>query len=200
MNPSRPLSTGSLVLRFYEEIYRPFMVILFQSLFARNYLNQSSVGTTMSNLNQGILLRMPFMLPPLAEQHRIVQRVDELMALCDQLEAVQTEREQRRDRLNAAALKQLVEAELGADSLGDPARRSARFYLNRLPCLTTKVEHVKALRQMILDLAVRGRLVAQDPEDEPAASLFENLTRSITHVDELREIPQGWCWATLNSI
>ena len=41
----------------------------------------------MVNLNHGILKKMPFAVPPVAEQHRIVAKVDELMALCDGIKA-----------------------------------------------------------------------------------------------------------------
>ena len=78
---------------------------------------------------------LPIPLPPLAEQHRIVAKVDELMALCDQLEAAQAERESRRDRLVAASLHRLNN---GADA--EAFRNHARFYLNRLPRLTTRLK------------------------------------------------------------
>ncbi len=57
------------------------------SPYVRDYLGGSAVGATMQNLNQGILLNLVVGLPPLAEQHRIVARVDELMLLCGRLEA-----------------------------------------------------------------------------------------------------------------
>ena len=121
------------------------------------------------------LLNIAFPLPPLAEQHRIVAKVDELMALCDQLEAAKTAREQSRDRLVVASLHRLNSpadtAETDTPNL--PARRTdafrdhARFVFDHLPRLTTRPEHIKQLRQTILNLAVRGKLVPQDPSDEP---------------------------------
>jgi type I restriction enzyme S subunit len=109
-------------------------------------------------------------LPPLSEQHRIVAKVDELMALCDRLQAAQAERESRRDRLVAASLHRLNN---GANA--DGFREHARFYLHQLPRVTTRVEHIQQLRQTILNLAVRGKLVAQDPNDEPAAELLKQI-------------------------
>ena len=52
---------------------------------------------------------------------------------------------------------------------------SARFYFNHLPRLTTRPEHIHQLRQTILNLAVRGKLVPQDPNDEPADSLISKI-------------------------
>ena len=110
----------------------------------------------------------PFPLPPLAEQHRIVAKVDELMALCDRLEAARTEREATRDRLEAASL-----ARLNAPD-PDPGvfQNHAAFALDNLIPLTTRPDQIKALRQTILNLAVRGNLVEQDPNDEPEAILL----------------------------
>jgi type I restriction enzyme S subunit len=85
--------TGSFVLRFHPAINRQFILLLFSTDTVRDYLTGNSVGTTMTNLNHGILKKMPVALPPVQEQHRIVQKVDELMALCDQL----------KERLNQAS-------------------------------------------------------------------------------------------------
>ena len=93
---------------------------------------------------------------PLAEQHRIVAKVDELMALCDQLEAAQQERERRRDRLGHASLQRLNQPSEATSP--ETQRDHARFHLHHLPRLTTRPEHIKALRQTILNLAVLGLL------------------------------------------
>ena len=106
-------------------------------------------------------------IPPFAEQHRIVVKVDELMALCDRLEAARTERETKRDRLTAASLARLNTPD------SDPATFTghARFTLDNLSAITTRRDQIKQLRQTILNLAVRGKLVPQDPNDEPALIL-----------------------------
>lgn len=78
--------TGSLILRLPESLFPPFFATLIGSPLVREYLGGSAVGATMQNLNQSILLNLVIGLPPLAEQHRIVAKVDELMALCDRLE------------------------------------------------------------------------------------------------------------------
>jgi type I restriction enzyme S subunit len=67
-------------------MYAPFLALLIGAPEAREYLGGASVGTTMQNLNQGILAKMPVGVPPLAEQRRIVAKVSELMALVDELE------------------------------------------------------------------------------------------------------------------
>ena len=109
-------------------------------------------------LNMRLLACFEIAIPPLAEQQRIVAKVVELMALCDRLEVARTEREATRDRLAAASL-----ARLNAPD-PDPAtfRDHAAFALANLTPLTTRRDQVKALRQTILNLAVRGKLVAQD--------------------------------------
>jgi type I restriction enzyme S subunit len=158
------------------------------------------------------LLRESYIpLPPMAEQHRIVAKVDELMALCDRLEAARTAREATRDRLAAASLARLVTP----DPETFPA--DARFALDALPALTTRPDQIKYFRQTILNLAALGKLVAQKPNDDSApeqlrAVMAERLelvrSRQIRSEEALTpidpgsvpwEIPQGWVWSRLGN-
>ena len=83
------------------------------------------------------------------------------------------EREATRDRMATASL-----ARLNAPD-PDPAtfQNHATFALNNLTPLTTRPDQIKALRQTILNLAVRGKLVPQNPNDEPASELLEGGSR-----------------------
>ncbi len=150
-----------------------------------------------------------FPLPPLTEQHRIVAKVDELMALCDRLEVARAEREATRDRLAAASLARLN----APDPNPSVFQGHAAFALENFAPLTTRLDQIKGLRQTILNLAVRGMLVEQDRADEPASELLKritaekvggrkktkpttNLTSSITGWD----VPQGWVIIDLQSV
>ncbi|MDD2367536.1 MAG: restriction endonuclease subunit S [Desulfuromonadaceae bacterium] len=169
-------------------------------------------GLTVKGIRVEELLNTNFPLPPLAEQHRIVAKVDELMALCDQLEAERNKREARRDRLAASSLNRI------STTTAEEAKDATRFHLNHLPRLTTRAEHIKQLRQTILNLAVRGKLVEQDPSDEPAAELVkriqlekarlvkEGLERKgkapiLLKADEIPySLPVSWKWSQFSEI
>jgi type I restriction enzyme S subunit len=134
-------------------------------------------------------------LPPLAEQHRIVAKVDELMALCDRLEAARAQRESTRDRLAAASL-----ARLNAPD-PDPATFTdhARFALDALTALSTRPDQIKQIRQTILNLAVRGKLVPQDPNDEPAEAVLRRMRTSPSGGSPF-ELPRSWAWVSVGSV
>ena len=112
------------------------------------------------NLTQVRQLEVP--IPPLSEQCRIVAKVDELMDLCDELEAAQTRREETRDRLRTASLAQLTAS---AETPGKVDRRAVTFFLSHSHRMVTKAEHVTALRQVIVDLAVAGHLTVHAVQD-----------------------------------
>jgi len=103
--------TGSLVLRMPNSLYTPYLAMLIGAPEAREYLGGASVGATMQNLNQSILARMPVGLPPLAEQRRIVAKVDQLMTLVDQLEMQLTASRAAATNLMEAAVAELTAQE-----------------------------------------------------------------------------------------
>jgi type I restriction enzyme, S subunit len=195
----------------FSAFEREYLRVLLSSLYKD--LNSTKKGAAIPHLNIPRFLALPAALPPLAEQYRIVSKVDELMALCDRLEVEQTEQEKRRDQLAAASLNRLNN---GTDA--QSFREHARFHLNHLPRLSTRPEHIQQLRQTVLNLAVRGKLVQQDPKDEPASKLSERIQQEkqllikggqIRRQDTLppisaEEIPypvlSTWKWVRLGSL
>ena len=125
-------------------------------------IDATAPGTTFKEVSGKIVSGIPFPLPPLAEQHRIVTKVDELMVICDRLETARTERERTRNRLATASL-----ARLNAPD-PDPTtfQNHAAFALENLTPLTTRPDQINALRQTILNLAIRGKLTHQDPNED----------------------------------
>jgi type I restriction enzyme S subunit len=189
-----------------------FLHVLVLSPYFQSFVDDSQSGAGRGGLPKNRMDAIPIPLPPFAEQHRIVAKVGELMALCDQLEAARQQREQGREGLVAATLQRLNQPAEDPTSF----RNDASFALQVLPSLTTTPAQIKQLRQTILNLAVRGKLVEQDPEDEPAHdSLHRRLAEcelrsarfhmkqqaSASTAEDLPDPgPDGWCFATPDEI
>src|SRR3546814_494361 len=134
------------------------------------------------------------------------------MALCDQLEAARAESEAGRDKLTAATLARL--------NAPDPETfaNDARFALDNLEPLTKRTDQIKQLRQTILNLAVRGKLVEQDPNDEPASPQIRRVSEERDDLIRMKllrrerplevvrddkvpfEIPTGWLWSRIGDV
>lgn len=105
--------------------------------------------------------RHPFPLPPLAEQHRIVAKVDDLMALCDRLEARQQDAEAAHARLVQALLDSLTQAR-DPDEFQVCWKRVAEQF----GTLFVSEDSVKALRQTVIDCATSGQFrLTDEPTD-----------------------------------
>lgn len=169
------------------------------------------MGDTLNRDSLGLIL-VP--LPPTAEQHRIVAKVDELMALCDELETRQQRRDEARARLNRSALHHLTSANDDEEVAAHWERLRESFHL-----IYDTPESVAELRQAVLQLAVRGKLVPQDPSDEPASVLLERIAaekerlfaegrigkqKSPPSSADLevsgQSIPESWEWTRLGRI
>lgn len=211
------------------------------------HVNSLMYGVKMPRLGTDDALMSIHPLPPLAEQHRIVTKIDQLMARCDELEKLRAEREQKRRAVHYAALKRLLDAassfprrressasdhspgcaDLGPRLCGGDGRESAdkeafadawQFIARHFNELYSVKENVTELRKAILQIAVMGKLVPQDPSDPPASTLLKAIEAEkqrlvkegkikaakplppIQPEEVPYELPQGWEWVRLGDV
>ena len=208
------ISQHVAIIRTAIDGSQQFLHCLVLSPYFQAFISDEQTGAGRGGLPKNKMDRIPVPLPPLAEQHRIVAKVDELMELCDRLEVARAEREATRDRLATASLVRLDAPD------PDPSvfQGHATFALDNLAPLTTRLDQIKALRQAILNLAVRGKLVKQDPADEPASELLQRIAREKAklvvsgkfktfngdHLDDNAHfpflIPANWTWCYLDDL
>lgn len=191
-----------------------YLQIMFRGLTDFILRELVKTGTTVQSLKYAEFEEQPFPIPPLAEQHRIIAKVDELIALCDRLEEVRAGREAMRDRLATATLRRL-----NAPDPDQPTFAAhCQFAANTLAVLTTRLDQIKQLRQTILNLAVRGRLVAQDPNEERASELLKRVAAERDNRIKMEGLkppkataefdarskpfpaPNGWAWVRFGQL
>nr|WP_306426495.1 restriction endonuclease subunit S [Xanthomonas oryzae] len=148
-----------------------FVMALLRTPHARSALiNSASQTTNIANVSLAKLRPLPFAIPPLAEQHRIVAKVDELMGLCDRLEARQADADSAHAQLVQALLDSLTHARDAEDFAHSWQRLAEHFHT-----LFTTEPSIDALKQTLLQLAVMGKLVQQDPNDETGCELLKRI-------------------------
>ena len=181
--------------------------------FVANAIKDRARGGAMNNVSLGDLKELMVFLPPLAEQHRIVAKVDQLMALCDELELRQQKKKQKLVNLNNAALDRLITAREP-----DGFTNAWRLIRDNVDFLYTTPETITKLRQAILQIAVQGKLVPQNPNDEPASVLLAKIKaekerlvkeKKIKKIEPLPpispdvtpyELPKGWQWVRFGAV
>jgi type I restriction enzyme S subunit len=134
-----------------------FLLLIARSTYFQNLAWEHSSSTTIAILNKGKWEALPVPVAPMQEQHRIVAKVDELMALCDRLEADQADAEAAHTQLVQALLGSLTQATDAADFRASWQRLSEHFHT-----LFTTEASIDALKQAVLQLAVMGKLVPKE--------------------------------------
>jgi type I restriction enzyme S subunit len=170
-------------------------------------------GGAQPNISREKIINTVIALPSTAEQHRIVAKVDELMALCDQLEQ-QTEASIEAHQVLVTTLLDTLTNSADADELMQNWARISEHF----DTLFTTEESIDQLKQTILQLAVMGKLVPQDPNDEPAAELLKRIAEEKTQLVKEKkikkqkalppisedekpfELPSGWEWCRLGEV
>ncbi|MFM0476013.1 restriction endonuclease subunit S, partial [Paraburkholderia strydomiana] len=200
--------TGLIRFKPYKPLFDDYLIRFFGSNEFVRQIDDSKKGAAIMHFGPTHLRWMIVPLPPLAEQHRIVAKVNELMTLCDQLE-------QQTDA-SLSAHQTLVKTLLNAlTSAADHAQFASAWQriVEHFDTLFTSEESTDQLKQTILQLAVMGKLVPQDPNDEPARELLEKIASEtaklvkegkikkekpltpITEEEKPFELPTGWDWA-----
>lgn len=206
-------TTEIVPLRCYGPYEPAYFSIALRTPFFLEYVNALSYGMKMPRLGTEDARKALLPLPPLAEQSRIVTRVEELMQLCDALEASGQLEAQQHAQLVNTLLGTLTQSET-PEALADNWQRIATHF----DLLLDRPEAVDALEQTILQLAVRGLLVPQDPSDEPASVLLQKIRSEKDHLiaqgkikrdkplppitDEEKpfKLPQGWEWVRMGDV
>lgn len=178
------------VLRPLSTFCSSYVVNAINSTCFREQVEAYGKGATRFRIATGHLKTLLIPIPPLAEQQRIVAKVDELMALCDHLEAQQAGAESAHARLVQALLDSLTQVSDAIDFAANWQRLAKHFHT-----LFTTESSIDALKQTVLQLAVMGKLVPQNSSDEPVACLLEkNGIKSQPHM------LQGWAHAPLGQL
>ncbi|HBN6009687.1 MULTISPECIES: restriction endonuclease subunit S [Enterobacter cloacae complex] len=206
-------TTEIIPIKVYGNILPGYLRLLLKSPRFIAYANESTHGMNLPRLGTDKAINAVVELTAIAEQSRIVNKVDELMSLCDQLE--------QQSLTSLDAHQQLVETLLAtlADSQNAEvlAENWARISQHFDTLFTTEVS-IDALKQTILQLAVMGKLVPQDPNDEPASELLKRIEQEkaqlvkegkikkqkplpeISEDEKPFELPKGWEWCRIGSV
>ncbi|GHU18914.1 type I restriction endonuclease EcoAI subunit S [Betaproteobacteria bacterium] len=177
------------------------------------YVNSLMYGIKMPRLGTDDGNNSIHPLPPLPEQHRIVAKIDQLMSRCDALEKLRAEHEQKRAASHAAAMHALLNAPDAASF-----HTALQFIVNNFNDLYAVRANVTELRKAILQLAVMGKLVPQDPSDPPARELLQEIEAekkrlmkegkisaqkplaAIAAEEMPYALPEGWEWVRLGEL
>ncbi|MGT0249325.1 restriction endonuclease subunit S [Burkholderia pyrrocinia] len=210
-----PLDAPKFVLQRSVAVVRTsiaprFLCKAFLSPNCTSYFDTHAKGTAQKGIYLGKLSEMPIPLPPLAEQIRIVAKIDELMTRCDELEKLRTTQQEARLIVHAAAIKRLLNI-----AAPDQHQRALTFLAEHFGELYTAKENVAELRKAILQLAVMGKLVPQNPNDQHASELLKEIEAekqrlvtakkikrpkpalSVSRGDEPFSIPDNWRWVRI---
>jgi type I restriction enzyme S subunit len=211
--PEPIASTAFAIVHPFCSMPPRYFLFFFRSPIFVRYVESVQMGIAYPAINDGQFFSGLLPLPPLAEQHRIVVKVDELMALCDQLENQHNNAAEAHEKLVAHLLGTLTQSQNAEDFNANWQRIAEHF-----DTLFTTETSIDELKQTLLQLAVMGKLVPQDPNDEPASELLKRIQAekaeliaegkikkekplaSITEEEKPFDLPVGWEWVHLFKI
>lgn len=212
-NISGAIASSLVIVRVYPLVNNKYVHFYFDSPISYQFIKKYDNGTAQPNLAANDLARFLIPVPPIDEQIRILGKIDNLMSLCDKLEQQSLTSLDAHQQLVETLLTTLTDSQ-NAEVL---AENWARISLHFDTLFTTEVS-IDALKQTILQLAVMGKLVPQDPDDEPASELLKRIEQEkaqlvkegkikkqkplppVSDEEKPFELPQGWEWCRIIEI
>ena len=192
-------------------IFNRYLLVLLKATKS-NFIGQGA-GGAQPNISREKIVSTIVAIPSTEEQHRIVAKVDELMALCDQLETRHSNATEAHEKLVSHLLGTLTQSQSAADFSANWQRIAAHF-----DTLFTTEASIDALKQTLLQLAVMGKLVPQDPKEEPASELLKRIQaekasliaegkikkdKPLSEISEEErpfDLPKNWEWVRLEDL
>ncbi len=192
-------------------IFNRYLLVLLKGMKS-NFIGQGA-GGAQPNISREKIIATIVAIPSTEEQHRIVAKVDELMALCDQLENQHSNAAEAHEKLVSYLLGTLTQSQSAEDFNTNWQRITMHFGT----LFTTEIS-IDALKQTLLQLAVMGKLVPQDSNDEPASELLKRVQAEkakliaegkikktkplaeITDDEKPFDLPWGWEWIRISDI
>ncbi len=203
-------TTEIIPIKVYGNILPGYLRLLLKSPRFIAYANESTHGMNLPRLGTDKAIHAVVELTAIAEQVRIVNKVDELMSLCDQLEQQSLLSLDAHQQLVKTLLATLTDSQNAEELAENWARISQHF-----DTLFNTEASIDTLKQTILQLAVMGKLVPQDPNDEPASELLKRIEQEkaelvkegkikkqkplppVSDEEKPFELPEGWVWCRL---
>ena len=180
-----------VVRPFTDAVVPKYLLLFYKSPdFLKNGVARMTGTAGQQRVPREYFAHTPLPLPPLAEQHRIVAKVDELMDLLDRLEEAQ----RRRETIRTASRDSALAALRAAGTIDEIKTAWMRIAVRTDELFITPAD-VPPLREAMIQLAIRGRLVAQDPEKVDSCSK-QHFTE-IQEQTQSFELPSGWTWSNL---
>ena len=211
--PEANVSQHVTIIRLIDPNITPFIYLCIRSPLLQKIVWERQVGMAIEGLSKKVLELFEIPIPPLAEQKRVVAKVDELMLLCDQLEQQTEASIDAHDTLVEVLLATLTDS-VDADELAQNWARISEHF----DSLFTTEQSIEALKQTVLQLAVMGKLAPQNSDDEPASVLLEKIAEEkallikekkikprkalppIEDEEKLFDLPLSWEWCRLDDI
>lgn len=178
-----------LIFKNCFDLSPEYLSLVFSSPYWKETIHKESMGTTVHTLTISRANEVLIPVAPAGEQARIVAKVDELMSLCDRLEAEQADAEAAHAKLVEALLASLTQARDAADFRASWQQLSEHFH----SLLTTEAS-IDALKHVVLQLAVQGKLVPQNRGEVTATEFLKSRG-----IDADVHVLPGWATVSLGN-